>query len=102
MSQQLKHSLSYLVPFSFRRFARVLVAFALTVPVLFGAGLVLPGCTQRDSATQKVEQLYTYGMHPQVIQNKPGNCPICGMKLTPVRKQAGPGTEPNYFSCNSR
>ena len=26
-------------------------------------------------------------MHPQVIQNKPGNCPICGMKLTPVRKQ---------------
>jgi multidrug efflux pump subunit AcrA (membrane-fusion protein)/rubrerythrin len=34
------------------------------------------------------EQLYTCGMHPQVIQNKPGNCPICGMKLTPVRKQA--------------
>lgn len=32
-------------------------------------------------------QLYTCGMHPQVIQNKPGNCPICGMKLTPVRKQ---------------
>ena len=28
-------------------------------------------------------------MHPQVIQNKPGNCPICGMKLTPVRKQNG-------------
>jgi RND family efflux transporter MFP subunit len=26
-------------------------------------------------------------MHPQVIQNKPGNCPICGMKLTPIRKQ---------------
>jgi RND family efflux transporter MFP subunit len=27
-------------------------------------------------------------MHPQVIEHKPGNCPICGMKLTPVRKQA--------------
>ncbi|MBI3415261.1 MAG: efflux RND transporter periplasmic adaptor subunit [Verrucomicrobia bacterium] len=35
------------------------------------------------------DQLYTCGMHPQVIQNKPGNCPICGMKLTPVRKQPG-------------
>ena len=27
-------------------------------------------------------------MHPQVIQDHPGNCPICGMKLTPIRKQA--------------
>src|SRR5689334_21176257 len=31
--------------------------------------------------------LYTCGMHPQVIQDHPGNCPICGMKLTPIRKQ---------------
>ncbi len=23
-------------------------------------------------------------MHPQVIQDKPGNCPICGMKLVPM------------------
>jgi len=31
--------------------------------------------------------LYTCGMHPQIIQDHPGNCPICGMKLTPIRKQ---------------
>ncbi|MEN9402449.1 MAG: hypothetical protein RL091_1152 [Verrucomicrobiota bacterium] len=31
------------------------------------------------------EQLYTCGMHPQVIKKEPGNCPICGMKLTPIR-----------------
>jgi hypothetical protein len=30
-------------------------------------------------------------MHPQIIQDHPGNCPICGMKLTPIRKQAGTG-----------
>ncbi|MCX6894811.1 MAG: efflux RND transporter periplasmic adaptor subunit [Verrucomicrobia bacterium] len=35
-----------------------------------------------------VAQLYTCGMHPQVIQNQPGNCPICGMKLTPMRSEA--------------
>ena len=35
----------------------------------------------------EVKTLYTCGMHPQVIQDHPGNCPICGMKLTPVRKQ---------------
>jgi membrane fusion protein, copper/silver efflux system len=27
-------------------------------------------------------------MHPQVVQDHPGNCPICGMKLTPIRKEA--------------
>ena len=37
----------------------------------------------------ETKTLYTCGMHPQVIQDHPGNCPICGMKLTPIRKQAG-------------
>ena len=28
--------------------------------------------------------LYTCGMHPQVAQDEPGNCPICGMRLVRV------------------
>jgi Cu2+-exporting ATPase len=32
-------------------------------------------------------QQYTCPMHPQVIQDKPGNCPICGMKLVPTGKK---------------
>jgi RND family efflux transporter MFP subunit len=31
------------------------------------------------------KQWYTCGMHPQVIQDHPGNCPICHMKLTPLK-----------------
>lgn len=31
------------------------------------------------------EQLYTCGMHPNVIQRGPGECPICHMKLTPMK-----------------
>jgi multidrug efflux pump subunit AcrA (membrane-fusion protein) len=27
-------------------------------------------------------------MHPQIIREEPGNCPICGMKLQPVRANA--------------
>ncbi len=43
------------------------------------------------------DQLYTCGMHPQVIQKQPGNCPICGMRLTPIRRQssAASGTSTN-------
>jgi multidrug efflux pump subunit AcrA (membrane-fusion protein)/rubrerythrin len=40
-------------------------------------------------ATAENETLYTCGMHPQILQKKPGDCPICGMKLTPVRHQSG-------------
>jgi len=31
------------------------------------------------------ETLYTCGMHPWIIEEEPGDCPICGMKLTPKR-----------------
>lgn len=61
------------------------------------APLFLAGCGHKDEAAAgpKEETLYTCGMHPQVIQNTPGNCPICGMKLTPIRKQAGGSNAPS-------
>jgi RND family efflux transporter MFP subunit len=62
--------------------------FALTffiLAALMGGMLWLAGCGQRSEAASASEkQLYTCGMHPQVIQDHPGNCPICGMKLTPI------------------
>ncbi len=44
---------------------------------------------QENGPSVAGKTLYTCGMHPQVIQDHPGNCPICGMKLTPIRAQAG-------------
>ena len=32
------------------------------------------------------KQLYTCPIHPQIIADKPGDCPICGMKLVPLKK----------------
>ena len=32
---------------------------------------------------------YTCPMHPEIIQDKPGNCPKCGMNLVLVKPEAG-------------
>ena len=34
-------------------------------------------------------ELYTCAMHPHIILNQPGNCPICGMELVPVATESG-------------
>ncbi len=33
------------------------------------------------------KQLYTCGMHPDIISEEPGDCPICGMKLVPIKNK---------------
>ena len=33
--------------------------------------------------------LYTCGMHPEVVRDEPGNCPICGMRLVPKHDDHG-------------
>ncbi len=40
------------------------------------------------------KQQYTCGMHPFVIQDGPGLCPICGMTLTPVKAGTNPSQPP--------
>jgi RND family efflux transporter MFP subunit len=39
-------------------------------------------------------QLWTCGMHPQVIQDRPGKCPICHMKLTPIKADSAAAAAP--------
>lgn len=43
------------------------------------------GGDAKDEQTHS-KQLWTCGMHPQVIQDHPGDCPICHMKLTPLKE----------------
>ncbi len=50
------------------------------------AGLLrLPGHEHQEAAKDKEAVQYTCSMHPQVVQDEPGSCPICGMEL--VRKE---------------
>ncbi len=62
-------------------FQRVLAVVALAL-----SAAALPGPLAPHA--HAAQQLYTCGMHPQVIKAEPGDCPICGMKLTPVRANA--------------
>ena len=50
---------------------------------------------QRSTAGPSAEhgaepQLWTCGMHPNVIQDEPGTCPICQMDLVPLRQEPTP------------
>lgn len=63
------------------------------------AGLILAGCEHmggHDSGGQHMSESssmssggetqttqYTCPMHPEVVQDSPGTCPKCGMKLVP-------------------
>jgi Cu(I)/Ag(I) efflux system membrane fusion protein len=71
---------------SFKR-QKLIVLFAVIV-VAAGAAVFFLTLHHADGQHgSHGEQLYTCGMHPQVIQKGPGNCPICGMKLNPIRTQ---------------
>jgi hypothetical protein len=39
------------------------------------------GSAATQPATTRAVAIYTCTMHPEVVSDKPGNCPKCGMKL---------------------
>lgn len=45
------------------------------------------------------QQKYTCPMHPEIIQDKPGNCPKCGMNLVPVNAEAGKLSSPHHVDA---
>ncbi len=45
-----------------------------------------PAKTKKRVETAKTDTYYTCSMHPQIMQEKPGTCPICHMELIPVNK----------------
>lgn len=85
-----------------------LVAGLVTGLVLATALLLTPlgklvlapgeGGSHADHSGGGEGQLWTCGMHPNVIQEEPGLCPICKMDLVPLRQDDAPsgeaGTEP--------
>ncbi|MBP2676235.1 MAG: family efflux transporter, subunit [Deltaproteobacteria bacterium] len=52
--------------------------------------LLHPHPADNAAATAQGAVKYTCGMHPFIISDKPGNCPVCGMTLTKIEGAAAP------------
>ncbi|HTY21171.1 MAG TPA: efflux RND transporter periplasmic adaptor subunit [Geobacteraceae bacterium] len=73
----------------------VLIPLILLVVVVSGGGYYLWHAESHKAGkmvkTEQGEQgpvQYTCPMHPFIVKDKPGACPICGMNLVPVKKGA--------------
>ncbi|MFZ2658693.1 MAG: efflux RND transporter periplasmic adaptor subunit [Victivallales bacterium] len=63
----------------------------LTAAIALAA--VMPGCGKSDSShsgkgadTEVKKQKYHCPMHPTYVSDRPGDCPICNMKLVPIKE----------------
>jgi Cu(I)/Ag(I) efflux system membrane fusion protein len=68
-------------------------ALVLTFGLLLGWLIFATGEEEHVHDLQPVETaegtIWTCSMHPQIRQNEPGDCPICGMDLIPLEEEAG-------------
>ena len=59
------------------------VAVALAIGLGAGYRFAQRGAQQTTAAAEPAKKLYHCPMHPNVISDHPGTCPICGMTLVP-------------------
>ena len=71
------------------------IPILVLVAIAFTAGLWLRPYLAHDhegaAPSTQAKQLWTCSMHPQVLQDHPGTCPICHMELTPVKSGESSG-----------
>jgi Cu(I)/Ag(I) efflux system membrane fusion protein len=57
--------------------------------ILLICSIFLFSCKDKaNKSVASVQEVYTCPMHPQIIRDKPGNCPICGMALVKKEENA--------------
>ncbi len=72
------------------RRGKTLAFFLVYGLVMTGFSGVFISCqkSQREAQTPAQRQIYHCPMHPNYLSDKPGTCPICGMKLVPINAPA--------------
>ena len=63
----------------------------LRYSILFFLVLAMVACGKKDEHSQHMgaTEKYTCPMHPQIVHDKPGTCPICAMDLVKMGSSAG-------------
>ena len=77
-----------------------LKAAGILLAGLFLGWMIFGGSNNSHDDHQTTEssenQIWTCSMHPQIRQNEPGDCPICGMDLIPLEVTYGGGEAVGY------
>ena len=85
----------------------LIVLSTLVIGVLLGwlifgsAGSINDGENLTEHSHVDEETIWTCSMHPQIRQNEPGACPICGMDLIPLEDDQNEGIDPNAISMSA-
>lgn len=78
---------------------KIIITTIIAVVIGLGAGYLIFGNNtddasstmdvhqhNEDKASSSGEEIWTCSMHPQIQQNEPGDCPLCGMDLIPLEE----------------
>ncbi|MBY0565672.1 MAG: heavy metal translocating P-type ATPase [Hyphomonadaceae bacterium] len=65
-------------------------------------GHAMHGGPPVDPSTVPAGSKWTCPMHPEIVRDGPGSCPICGMALEPMMPSAGAGPNPELIDMTRR
>lgn len=70
---------------SYRSYLRI-AAIVIALVAILATGLAIWHKYSDSSIERGAAQMYTCPMHPSYTSDRPGECPICGMDLVPMKK----------------
>lgn len=80
----------------------IFVVGGILVAVLAGVLLLRAFGVWQTDGPAKEKTMYTCPMHPEIIRDAPGSCPICGMNLVPMEQHkdhAAATTQATKYTC---